>query len=82
LPQKEALAGEKKIGFKYGDLGIEEFIAIAHPEPLTLPWLDVTNKKGEIAPVLTSDRLLELWEELEKQGQWRAYYQAFEVVEV
>ena len=82
LPQKEALAGEKKIGFKYGDLGIEEFIAIAHPQPLTLPWLDVSNKKGEIAPVLTSDRLLELWEELEKQGQWRAYYQAFEVVEV
>lgn len=82
LPQKEALAGEKKIGFKYGDLGIEEFIAIAHPLPLTLPWLDVSKKGGEIAPVLTSDRLLELWEELEKQGQWRAYYQAFEVVEM
>lgn len=82
LPQEEALAGKKKIGFKYGDLGIEEFIAIAHPEPLTLPWLDVSQKEVEKAPTLTSDRLLELWEELEKQGQWRAYYQAFEVVEV
>ncbi len=26
LPQKEALAGQKKIGFKYGDLGIEELM--------------------------------------------------------
>jgi len=82
LPQKEALAGEKNIGFKYGDLGTEEFIAIAHPLPLSLPWLDVNKKEPEIAPALTSDRLLELWEELEKQGEWRAFYQAFEVVEV
>ena len=81
LPQEEAVAGQKNIGFKYGDLGIEEFIPIAHPQRLTLPWLDVSNKAEEIAPLLTSDRLLELWEELEKQGQWRAFYQAFEVVE-
>lgn len=81
LPQGEARAGQNKLGLKYDALGVEEFIAIAHPEPLNLPWLDVSKEKGEIAPALTSDRLLELWEEFEKQGEWRGYYQAFEVVE-
>ncbi len=77
LPQKESWAYEEKL-FNFEDLGIENFVAIALEKPLDLAWLKPNEE--EVAPELTGKRMEELWQELEKQNNWRVYSQEVEVV--
>jgi tetratricopeptide (TPR) repeat protein len=79
LPQKDAWAGNSEEKFVFGDVGKEEFLAIVLEKPLSLPWL--TPREDEALPEWNADRMKELFEQLEQQGNWQVFYQSFEVVE-
>lgn len=78
LPQKESLSYQQECRFTFEELGMEKFVAIALEKPLDLAWLKPNEE--EAAPELTGKRMKELWEELEKQDNWRVYFQEVEVV--
>ncbi|MGD1702811.1 hypothetical protein [Dapis sp. BLCC M229] len=78
LPQKESLAYEEECRFTFNEIGKEKFVAIALEKPLNLAWLKPNEE--EVAPDLTPERMQELWQELEKQNNWRVYSQQVEVV--
>ena len=79
LPQKDAWAGESKEKFVFREAGKEEFLAIVLEKPLSLLWLTPSEK--EALPEWNADRIKELFEQLEQQGDWQVFYQSFEVVE-
>ncbi|MFB2897819.1 hypothetical protein ACE1CI_33295 [Aerosakkonemataceae cyanobacterium BLCC-F50] len=79
LPQKNAWAGNSNEKFVFGEVGKEEFLAIMLEKPLSLPWL--TPREDEALPEWNAKRIKELFEQLEKQGNWQVFYQSFEVVE-
>ncbi|MBD2179612.1 tetratricopeptide repeat protein [Planktothrix sp. FACHB-1355] len=79
LPQKYSWAGKTGQKFIFKETGKEEFLAIVLQKPLHLPWL--TPKREEALPEWNAERIKELFEELEKQGNWQVFYQTFEVVE-
>ncbi|NJR22040.1 MAG: hypothetical protein HC786_07670 [Richelia sp. CSU_2_1] len=81
LPQKDSWADrdESKTNFKFEKLVKEEFLAIALEKPLNLPWL--IPREEEALPEWNAERLKELFEHLERQGNWQVFYQCFEVVE-
>ncbi|NEQ34779.1 MAG: hypothetical protein F6K40_00020 [Okeania sp. SIO3I5] len=78
LPQKETLTYELGCRFTFNEVGVEKFVAIALEKPLDLEWLKPNEE--EVAPDLNSERMQELWQELEKQNNWRVYAQEVEVV--
>jgi len=77
LPQKDAWAGESEEKFVFGEAGKEEFLAIVLEKPLSLPWLTPSEDEGLIE--WNADRIKELFEQLEQQGNWQVFYQSFEV---
>lgn len=79
FPQKDSLADQNKEKFMFGDIGKEEFLAIAVEKPLNLPWL--TPKQEEALPEWNAERIKELFEQLAQQDNWQIFYQSFEVVE-
>jgi len=79
LPQKDAWAGKSKEKFMFGEAIKEEFLAIALEKPLSLPWLN--PREDEALPEWNAERMKELFEQLEKQGNWQVFYQSFDVVE-
>ena len=70
---------QNKERFTFEKLGKEEFLAIAVENPVSLPWL--IPREEEALPEWNTERLKELFEQLEKQGNWQVFYQCFEVVE-
>ena len=70
---------QNKERFTFEKLGKEEFLAIAVEKPVSLPWL--IPREEEPLPEWNAERLKELFEQLEKQGNWQVFYQIFEVVE-
>jgi hypothetical protein len=64
--------------FTFEELGKEEFLAIAVEKPVSLPWL--IPREEDPLPEWNAERLKELFEQLEKQGNWQVFYQIFEVV--
>jgi hypothetical protein len=80
LPQKDAWAGDSEEKFVFGEVGKEEFLAIVLEKPLSLPWL--TPHEDEALPEWNAERMKELFEQLEKQGNWQVFYQSFEVREM
>lgn len=78
LPQKESLTYELGCRFTFNEIGVEKFVAIALEKPLYLEWLKPNQK--EVAPDFKPERMQELWQELEKQDNWRVYSQEIEVV--
>lgn len=80
LPQKEAWAGDSEEKFMFGEVGKEEFLAIVLEKPLSLPWL--IPREDDALPEWNAERIKELFEQLEQQGNWRyqVFYQSFEVV--
>ena len=78
LPQPESLTYELGCRFTFEKEGVEKFVAIAFQRPLDLDWLKPNEE--EAAPELTGERMQELWQELENQGNWRVYSQQVEVV--
>lgn len=78
LPQKESVSYQQECRFTFEELGMEKFVAIALEKPLDLAWLK--PNEDELAPELTGRRMEELWQELEKQDDWRVYSQDVEVV--
>ncbi|WP_293348059.1 MULTISPECIES: hypothetical protein [unclassified Microcoleus] len=79
FPQKDSWADYNKQNFMFGEAGNEEFLAIALEKPLSLPWL--TPHQEEEFPEWNAERIKELFEQLEQQGNWQVFYQSFEVVE-
>lgn len=79
LPQKDAWAGNSEEKFVFGEAGKEEFLAIVLEKPLSLPWLN--PREDEALPEWNAERMKELFEQLEKQGNWQVFYQSFDVVE-
>ena len=69
---------QNKERFTFEELGKEEFLAIAVENPVSLPWL--IPREEEPLPEWNAERLKELFEQLEKQGNWQVFYQFFEVV--
>ena len=78
LPQKDAWAGDREEKFVFGEAGKEEFLTIVLEKPLSLPWL--TPRENEALPEWSAERMKELFEQLEQQKNWQAFYQSFEVV--
>ncbi len=78
FPQKDSWADYNKQNFMFGEAGNEEFLAIALEKPLSLPWL--TPHQEEELPEWNAERIKELFEQLEQQGNWQVFYQSFEVV--
>jgi tetratricopeptide (TPR) repeat protein len=79
LPQKDAWAGDGEEKFVFGEVGKEEFLAIVLEKPLSLSWL--TPREDEALPEWNVERMKELFEQLEQQGNWQVFYQSFDVVE-
>lgn len=79
FPQKDSWADYNKQNFMFGEAGNEEFLAIALEKPLSLPWL--TPHQEEEFPEWNAERIKELFEQLEQQGNWQVFYRSFEVVE-
>ncbi|HEY9849728.1 MAG TPA: hypothetical protein V6D28_09740 [Leptolyngbyaceae cyanobacterium] len=79
LPQKYSWAGKTGQKFIFKETGKEEFLAIVLEKHLNLSWL--TPKREEALPEWNAERIKELFEELEQQGNWQVFYQSFEVVE-
>lgn len=79
LPQKNSWADqdEKKQNFMFEEAEKEEFLAIALEKPLNLSWL--TPCKEEALPEWNAERIKELFDQLEQQGNWHVFYQSFEV---
>ncbi|MEA5497668.1 hypothetical protein VB834_01285 [Limnoraphis robusta Tam1] len=55
--------------------GTEEFLGIVIEQPLELEWLKLSENL-QFEP----KHLVKLWEQLEKNKNWRLFYQSFEVV--
>jgi len=64
----------------FDSLGKEEFLGIVVNRWLEFPWLEPNEE--EPAPIWDTERLHQLWVNLEAEKNWRGFYQAFEVVEV
>lgn len=77
LPLKNSWAYENKSNFEFST-GKEEFLAIVLEKPLSLLWL--TPRSEEELPELNAKRIKELSEQLRQQGDWKVFYQSFEVV--
>jgi hypothetical protein len=77
FPQKDSWADYNKQNFMFGEAGNEEFLAIALEKPLSLPWL--TPHQEEEFPEWNAERIKELFEQLEQQGNWQVFYQSFDV---
>lgn len=73
LPQEGAEFGQ----ITFDTVGKEEFLAIVLPQPLALSWLDTQGEN--IAPIWDAVKLNEVWEHLQQQENWQAFYQEFEV---
>ncbi|MGB3192982.1 MAG: hypothetical protein WBB43_26535 [Limnoraphis sp.] len=56
--------------------GTEEFLGIVIEQPLELEWLKLSENL-QFEP----KHLVKLWEQLEKNQNWRLFYQSFEVIE-
>ena len=76
MPQLGAMCED----MTFDSLGKEEFLGIVVNRWLEFPWLDVNEE--EPAPIWDTERLHQLWVNLEGEENWRGFYQAFEVVEV
>jgi hypothetical protein len=74
LPQTGAL--EPSMYFQ--EVGTEHFLGIVLEKPLELPWL--RPNEGEPVPSLNANRLNELLEKLEQQGNSQLFYKFFDVV--
>ena len=79
LPQKDSFADKEKQKFIFEEVGNEEFLAIVLEQHLSLPWL--TPREDEALPEWNAERMKELFEQLEQQGNWQVFYRSFEVVE-
>ena len=79
LPQKDSFADKEKQKFIFEEVGNEEFLAIVLEQHLSLPWL--TPREDEALPEWNAERMKELFEQLEQQGNWQVFYQSFEVLE-
>lgn len=79
LPQKNSWADQdgNKQNFMFEEEEKEEFLAIALEKPLNLSWL--TPCKEEALPEWNAERIKQLFDELEQQGNWHVFYQSFEV---
>ncbi|MEM9541670.1 MAG: hypothetical protein AAGA60_19510 [Cyanobacteria bacterium P01_E01_bin.42] len=73
LPQE----GAEHRQITFDTVGKEEFLAIVLPQPLALSWLDTQGE--ESAPILDRVKLSQVWEHLQQQENWQAFYQEFEV---
>jgi hypothetical protein len=78
MPQLGAMCEQDKI--KFDTPGKEEFLGIVVNRWLEFPWLKPNEE--EPAPIWDTERLHQLWVNLEGEENWRGFYQAFEVVEV
>ncbi|HEY9612867.1 MAG TPA: hypothetical protein V6C93_26190 [Allocoleopsis sp.] len=74
LPQTGAIT--KSMVFE--EVGKEHFLGIVLEKPLELPWLRPND--GEPVPSLNANRLNELLEKLEQQGNLQLFYKSFDVV--
>jgi hypothetical protein len=74
LPQTGAMT--KSMVFE--EVGKEHFLAIVLEQSLELPWLRPND--GEPVPSLNANRLNELLEKLEQQGNSQLFYKSFDVV--
>lgn len=74
LPQMGAMSPS----MVFEEVGKEHFIGIVMEKPLELLWLRPND--GEPVPSLDANRLKELWENLEQQGNWQLFYKSFDVV--
>jgi hypothetical protein len=74
LPQTGAM--EPSMYFQ--EVGTEHFLGIVLEKPLELPWL--RPNEGEPVPSLNANRLNELFEKLEQQGNSQLFYKSFDVV--
>ena len=76
MPQKNSMMHEH--GIKFDAESEEEYMGIVIDDPLDLPWLNPDPEN----PVLKwqGKHLNELWEQLDREGNWRVFYRDFEVV--
>jgi hypothetical protein len=74
LPQMGAMTSS----MVFEEVGKEHFIGIVMEKPLELLWLRPND--GEPVPELDANRLNQLWEKLEQQGNWQMFYKSFDVV--
>lgn len=77
LPQKDSFAAQTEQRFLFEKVGSEEFLAVTLEKPLSLPWLNPSEK--EALPELNAERMKELFDQLGKQENWKVFYQSFEV---
>jgi hypothetical protein len=75
MPTEGSIANKDEWKFEFDTTGTEEFLAIVIEQPLELEWLKL-SKQLQFEP----KHLVELWEQLEKNKNWRSFYQSFEVV--
>ena len=75
MPTEGSIANKDEWKFEFDTTGTEEFLAIVIEQPLELEWLKLSEKL-QFEP----KHLVELWEQLEKNKNWRSFYQSFEVV--
>lgn len=74
LPQTGAIT--KSMVFE--EVGKEHFLGIVLEQSLDLAWLRPND--GEPVPSLNANRLNELLEKLEQQGNWQLFYKSFDVL--
>jgi hypothetical protein len=74
LPQMGAMTSS----MVFEEVGKEHFIGIVMEKPLELLWLRPND--GEPVPALDANRLKELWENIEQQGNLQLFYKSFDVV--
>jgi hypothetical protein len=74
LPQRGAM--EHSMYFQ--EVGTEHFLGIVLEQSLDLAWL--RPNEGEPVPCLNANRLSELLEKLEQQGNSQLFYKSFDVV--
>jgi|SRR5919199_1283093 hypothetical protein len=74
LPQ----VGAREASMYFQEVGTEHFIGIVLEQSLDLAWL--RPNEGEPVPCLNANRLNELLEKLEQQGNSQLFYKSFDVV--
>ena len=74
LPQ----VGAREPSMYFQEVGTEHFLGVVLEKPLELPWLRPND--GEPVPSLNANRLNELLEKLEQQGNSQLFYKSFDVV--
>jgi hypothetical protein len=79
LPQKDSWAHKTNQEFIFKETGKEEFLAIVLEKPLNLDWL--TPQRQDALPKCNAERIKELFNQLQQQGNWHVFYQSFDVVE-